>query len=107
MEATDGRLDYGSTGNVTNDRLLTLVVVPSYAEVDSLAEDERGALRATVRVELATELTSYLVKVLWEAAQLRAEVLLAAFFCDIKFPSEVYLLRSAGIELQNPMPELF
>ncbi len=63
VEATDGRLESGSTVLVTNDLPLTLVVAPSYVEVDALGEDARGALRATVRVGLATDLASYLVVV--------------------------------------------
>ena len=48
---------------VTNDPPFTLVVAPSYFAVNALAEDARGALRATVRVGLATDPASYLVEV--------------------------------------------
>ena len=82
--ATDGRLESGASVRVTNDLPLTLAVAPSYVEVDALAEDARGALRATVRVGLATDPASYLVEVPWEAARLRAEVLIAAFLDDIR-----------------------
>ncbi len=61
--------------------------------MDALAEDAPGALQATVRVGLATDPASYLVEVPWEAARLRAEVLLAAFLDDITCPSKAHLLR--------------
>jgi hypothetical protein len=100
VAAADGRLESGSTVLVTNDLPLTLVMAPSCAEVDALVEDTRGALRATVRVGLATDPAFYLVEVPWEAARLRAEVLLTAFLGDITGHSEAQLplisTRAAG-----------
>ena len=50
---------------VTDDLPLTLVTAPSYAEIDALAEDARGALRVSVRVGPATAPASYVAEVAW------------------------------------------
>ncbi len=47
----------------------------------------------SIRVGLTTDPASYLVEVPWEAARLRAEVLIAAFLDDITSLSEAHLLR--------------
>jgi hypothetical protein len=91
--STDGRLESGAVVSVTDDLPLTLVAAPSYAEIDALAEEARGALRVSVRVGPASDPASYVATVAWGAVRLRAEILLVAYLDDIYCSSEAFLVR--------------
>ena len=69
--STDGRLDSGAHIPVTDDLPLTLVAAPTYAEIDALAEDARGALRVSVRVGPPSDSASYVAEVSWGAVPLK------------------------------------
>ena len=81
--SADGRLASGAHVSVTDDLPLTLVAAPTYAEIDALVEDARGALQVSVRVGPVADPASYIAVVSWGSVRLRAEVLLVAYLDDI------------------------
>ena len=86
-----GRLDSGAHNPVTDDLPLCLVVAPTYAEIDALAEDARGALRVSVRVGPPSDPASYVAEVSWGAVRLRAAILSVAYLDDIYCSYEAFL----------------
>ena len=63
--SADGRLASGAHVPVTDDLPLTLVAAPTYAEIDALMEDARGALQISVRVGPVADPASYIALVSW------------------------------------------
>jgi hypothetical protein len=79
VKATDGRIESWMHLRRTPSQ----VANPRNAFcIEQSAENARGTLQATVRVELATDPASYLVELHWKAARLWAEVLLVAILDD-------------------------
>ena len=72
MGSTDGRLDSGAHIPVIDNLPLTLVAAPTYAEIETLAEDARGALRVSVRVGPPSDPASYVAEVSWGAVRVSA-----------------------------------
>ena len=91
--SADGRLASGAHVPVTDDLPLTLVAAPTYAEIDALMEDARGALQVSVRVGPVADPASYIAVVSWGSIRLRAEVLLVAYLDDIYCSSEAFLIQ--------------
>ena len=91
--SADGRLASGAHVPVTDDLPLTLVAAPTYAEIDALVEDARGALQVSVRVGPVADPASYIAVVSWGSVRLRAEVLLVAYLDDIYCSSEAFLIQ--------------
>jgi len=80
--------------NEDGDLPHTLVAAPTYAEIDALEEEARGALRVSVRVGPASNPASYIAVVAWGTVRLRAEVLLVSHLDDIYCSSEAFLFQT-------------